>query len=270
MRKLYSPEVGEELELPESINSVVSLTPSVTEVLLELGYGNKLVGVSSWCRVLAAVKGYEEVISKPIAGTYDSVVADVVNRADLVLLAGGIQRRLAKHLKELGVHYYVTNLPKSVWGIAEVIMQVAAVLGEATGGLRLAKKFSKKLQAVAGAVEPIKVYVELNLGGPVVPGLFTHIVTGLEVLGLNVLNKVVIKPYEYGSEALSISAELVRSADLVIYEDSRLEPDEESTVKRFKERCGVEPKNIIVLPVLTLTDFGPRFADELAKLAEMI
>jgi len=270
VRTLYSPEVGEELELPDVVNSIASLTPSITEILLELGLGGKLAAVSSWCRLLALTKGYAEVLSKPVAGSYDAIVADVVGKADLVLLAGGIQRKLVSDLKRLGLRYYVTNLPKSVWGIAEVILQVAAAVNEVPRGVKLAKRFTKNLQAIAGAAEPLRTYVELNLGGPVIPGLFTHIVSGLEVLGLNVLNKALMKPYTYGREALELSAKLVRDAELVIYEDNTLRPNEENVAREISKRCGVEPKNIVVLPALTLTDFGPKFIDELFKLAEII
>jgi len=270
VRTLYSPEVGEELELPETVRSIVSLTPSVTEVLVELGLVDRVVAVSAWCRLLALAKGYGAVLSKPVAGTYDSIVADVVRGADLILLAGGAQRKLVSELRKLNLRYYVANLPKSAWGIAEAILQVAAAVNEIHKGLELAKKFTRELSYVAGTAEPIKTYVELNLGGPVLPGLFTHIVTGLELLGLNVLNKAVLRPYIYGREVLELSAKLMERADLVIYEDSTLKPSEEKIIKELKRRCGVEPENVVVLPVMTLTDFGPKFPAELSKLAELI
>jgi len=270
VRSLYSPEVGEDLELPEVVESVVSLTPSITEVLIELGLGSKLVAVSSWCRLLALTKGYSEVLSKPVAGTYDSIVADVVRGADLVLLAGGAQKKLVGELRKMNLRYYVANLPKSVWGIAEVILQVAAAVNEVSKAVGLTRKFTRELSYVVGAAKPVKTYVELNLGDPVLPGLFTHIVSGLELLGLNVLNKVILRPYVYGSEALKLSSKLIENADLVVYEDSTLKPSEEKVIEEIRNRCGIEPKNIVVLPVMTLTDFGPKFSVELSKLAELI
>ena len=273
MRRLYSREINEWLELPDEPSRIVSLTPSVTEVIVELGLGERLVGVSSWCKALAIVRGYEGLMKLPVAGTYSDVVDEVVRAADLIIFSGGYQRSLVKSLKALGLKYYVADLPKSVWGVGDMILQVSAALNALEGGIKLSREFLRGLSRVAGTLkglERIKAYVELNLGELAVPGYFSHIINGLELIGLETVNRSLLKPYAVGEEATELAKSFSKEANLIIYEDKSIRPDIKRLRKEAAGRYGREIDEVIILPALTLTDYGPHLPKNLLKVKELI
>ncbi len=258
------------MPLPEKISKIVSLTPSVTETLLEMSEGTKLVGISSWCRVLGVARGYKELLNLPVAGTYGDIIEHAVKGADLVLLSGGYQKVIIPKLRELKVPYYVALLPKTAWDIPDMILQIATAVNKPKKGLTLSINYIMHLNEVRAEFNfpKLKTIVELNVGERVLPGLFSHIVSGLEFLGISTLNKYLHTPYLTGRKATRYAKKLGKKADLIIYEDNTLHPEEREIPEKVRDFYGLGgPNYIIFLPVLTLTDYGPRFVESLRILA---
>ncbi len=65
--RVYNPFVGWMI-LPDHPERIVSLSPSVTEILFELGLEDRVVGVSSWCHRPVQAR------SKPKVGSYVRVL----------------------------------------------------------------------------------------------------------------------------------------------------------------------------------------------------
>ncbi|MCD6324534.1 MAG: hypothetical protein J7L55_05460, partial [Desulfurococcales archaeon] len=232
------------------------------------------IGISSWCKVLGIARGYDELQNLPVAGTYSDIIEDIMRRADLVLFSGGYQRILADKLRMLGVHYYVAQLPKTVWDIADMILQIAASVNCLKRGMKLAGSFTSKLMDTKKEFRRfpgVKVLVELNLGEPTLPGFFSHIITGLEFLGLQTLNSHFYEPYIAGTDAARIAKSFIKKAEIIIYEDNTLKPDLHNAIDRLVKFHDLSSSTkIVVLPTLTLTDYGPRFVDSLRFLGTKI
>ncbi len=83
-------------KLPERI---VSLSPANTEILFELGAGDKVVGVTSYCDFPEQVKAVEKV------GTFEGPNMELIKKAqpDVVLAGGYIQEDLIKNLEALNI-----------------------------------------------------------------------------------------------------------------------------------------------------------------------
>jgi iron complex transport system substrate-binding protein len=268
---MYSPELNRYLEIPDKVSKIASLTPSVTETIVEMGLTKLLGGVSSWCKVLALAKNYgDRILNLPTVGSYDSINESAARNFDLVLFSGGYQRILADKLQKLNTSFYVVTLPKSVWGIAEMILQVGTALGEVNSALILTNKFTEELYKVMKSIEKVQIYVELNLGEEVLPGLFSHIVTGLELLGGNVVNKRLIEPYTLPGRSRELKHKLAKKAEIILYEDHTLFPQTENLKEKLSSRYGISKDKIIILPTLTLTDYGPLFTNSLKYVATRI
>ena len=273
MRLLYSPEVREYLELPDEPSRIVSLTPSVTEVIVELGLKDRLVGVSSWCKALAIVRSYEDLMKLPVAGSYSDIIPGVIRGTDLVIFSGGYQRSLVKSLKTLGVNYYVANLPKSVWGVGDMILQVSAALNKLNEGIELSRKYLRGLREITESLKVgggARAYVELNLGELAVPGYFSHMIGGLELMGLETVNKKLLKPYAIGDEAEDLANSFSKEAELIIYEDRSIRPDVGKLRREVARKYCKGVDDVIILPALTLTDYGPKLPYNLLKVKELI
>jgi iron complex transport system substrate-binding protein len=126
---------------------IVSLAPSVTEVLYELGLGGRVVGVTRYCDFPP------EVIGTPVVGgyldtNYESIVALV---PDLVV---GIQdnTEALRRLKNLGVRTLQVD-QHDVAGILDSIVRISAVCGVPELGRGLADDVRFQIDQIRRATE---------------------------------------------------------------------------------------------------------------------
>ena len=127
---------------------IVSLVPSLTEALFELGLGPRVVGVTDWCVHPAA-----EVAHLPkVGGTKNPQVARVLElRPDLVIANQEENRRRdVERLEAAGVPVWVTY-PRSVRDGVALLRELAG-LGDASGALgKLVDPIEAAVEAAASA-----------------------------------------------------------------------------------------------------------------------
>ncbi len=272
IRLVYSSITREYLKLPDEVSKVASLNPFVSEVIIELGLGSKLVSVSPLCKVLARSWGYGGVTDKPVIGDYVSINPRLARLVDLVILTNDVSERVLSTLRSLGTPYYLVSPPKTVWGISDFIIDVAVAMNELSRGIELARKFTRELSTLCEYVRkslPLELlnslaYVELDLGTTVIPGVFTHIITGLELVGIKTVNSRVYDSYVLGDKAIQLSKNLVSNADYVIYGSGRYVPSPNDVTRKLLMRLTYDvPNNVIVTKPLTLADYGPKFVETL-------
>ncbi len=272
IRLVYSYVLKEYIKLPDTVAKVASLNPSISEVIIELGLSSKLSLVSSLCRVLGRSKDYPELLKKPVLGDYVGINPRLARSVDLVLLSSDVQRNVISTLRSVGTSYFMISPPRSIWCIGDFIVQVATALNEVSKGIELANEFSYELNTLIKEVRPTLskllsdklVYVELDLGATVIPGLFTHIITGLEALGIHTVNSRIYESYVVGDKAFQLSKELVTTSDIVIYEPSRYLIEPEEIINRLVMRGANHiPEKAIVTEPLSLVDYGPKFIETL-------
>jgi ABC-type hemin transport system substrate-binding protein len=131
-------DLGRAIHLAQPPRRIVSLVPSLTELVWSLGAGSRLVGVTRYCTEPAAL-----VAPLPkIGGTKNPQVAAIVAlQPDLVLANSEENRREEfEQLLAAGLCLYV-SFPTTVAAAADGIERLAAVLGVAAPG-----------QALAGAI----------------------------------------------------------------------------------------------------------------------
>ena len=247
---------------------IISLAPSITESLLAMGLGDRVVAISSWCKLLR-FQGYGEVDTKPVAGDYTSIRWDRVHglNPDLALLSGGYP---AKSLSgALPVPVFVIMLPHSVYEIPSMLLEIGAVVNERERAVSVAQRFAEELSELEGLGRGVSIYVELDLGVATAPGFFSHVSTGLAHLGFNVLNMLIDRDYVWGDDISSIRRRLAGKADLVVLEaKSRIITPELSS--RYARLLRVDESRLVLLPVLTLSSYGPSYPRLLRSAAEAI
>ncbi|HEY8150601.1 MAG TPA: helical backbone metal receptor, partial [Vicinamibacteria bacterium] len=126
---------------------IVSTAPSLTETLFSLGVGDRVVGVTTWCRYP------EEARSRPKIGGYStpSMEAILALRPDLVVLAAEARSDVGRRLAELHVPTMAARLD-SLRSIEDSIRQIALRLGVPERGEALATRIEAQRTAVARAV----------------------------------------------------------------------------------------------------------------------
>ncbi len=151
---------GRVVKLPAPPQRVVSLLPSLTETVCELGQCQRLVGVDRYSNFPASVKALPQ-----LGGGLDpSIEAVVAARPDLVLVAAS--SRVADRLEALGLKVVVLE-PKTHADVQRVLVKVAQALGvpeaQATQVWRhIDAAVSAAAQSLPASARSTRVYFEVN------------------------------------------------------------------------------------------------------------
>ncbi|MEM4383274.1 MAG: ABC transporter substrate-binding protein [Candidatus Caldarchaeum sp.] len=277
--RVYNPYVGW-IEFPDRPSRIVSLCPSATETLFMLGVGDRVVGVSSWCH------RPREALAKPKVGSYTDVVEERLSslRPELIITTTGAQREAFEKLISQGYLTYPIPLPKTVYDILSMVVEIGGLVGELDMALNVCSKLSTSLEGLRSLKRNgrlPKTYVEIDLGGPTIPGYFSHVTSALHLAGVVNVFADVPAAYLYGMkvegyDVLDVVGELVRrNPDVIIYESKSFNPSPDEGMKAMVERGlsnleAVRNGRVLTLQADTLAHYGPSFLTEAVKVCEQI
>jgi iron complex transport system substrate-binding protein len=151
--------LGRKVVLSAAPQRIVSLAPSITEIIYFLGLGERLVGVTRFSYFP------EEAREKPRVGTYTDINLEKVVTLDpdlVIATADGNRREDVEMLEEAGIPVYVVN-PRRVSQILEAIEAVGDICGithstrERVGSLR--QRVARVEEAVRGKGKPLVLLV---------------------------------------------------------------------------------------------------------------
>jgi iron complex transport system substrate-binding protein len=129
---------------PPDPQRIVSLAPSVTETLFALGFGERLVGVTTHCDYPAAAR------KLPKIGGFMSPSLEVIvaQRPDLVIgVSGASDPVKVREMERLGIKVNLISLA-SVGDILNSIKSIARWLGRPETGDNLAERITRQLDEV--------------------------------------------------------------------------------------------------------------------------
>src|SRR5687767_3002167 len=123
---------------------IVSLAPSVTETLFALGFGDRLVGVTTYCDYPAEAK------KLPKIGGFMSPSLEVIvaKRPDLVIgVSSATHPVTVREMERLGLKITLISLA-SVSDILSSIKNIARSLGNPDAGEQLVRKINRQVDEV--------------------------------------------------------------------------------------------------------------------------
>jgi iron complex transport system substrate-binding protein len=135
---------------PPGPQRVVSLAPSVTETLFALGFGSRLVGVTTYCDYPAAARRLPK-----IGGFINpSLEAIVDKRPDLVIGVRDSSHPVkTKEIENLGIKVVLISVT-SLDDILNSFRSIARLLGNPEAGDRLVHKVTRQFEGVKKRVAP--------------------------------------------------------------------------------------------------------------------
>ncbi len=148
--------------VPAQAKRAVSLMPSYTEIIFELGAGGDLAGVSNFCNWPPAAAKIEK------AGDYLRPNIEKVYslKPDVVFAGAWAGASVVKQLSSLGVKVVALPEEKKVEDVYTTIKLIAAELDRKPEGAALAARLARSLKAVGRGPEfPLNVYIEADAGG---------------------------------------------------------------------------------------------------------
>lgn len=129
---------------------IISLCPSLTELLFDLGAGDDLVGRTRFC--VHPADRVPEV--EPVGGTKTPKLDRIIELAPDIVFMNQEENRFedARALEAAGVRVFAT-LPRTPGETAAMVRRVAAAVGHPTPGERIARDIENREQRVRRAAE---------------------------------------------------------------------------------------------------------------------
>lgn len=211
----------------ELVQRIVSLAPSYTETLLELGLKDRLVGVTSSCNYLEETKDIKRVGSF----AQPSLEKIVFLKPDLVLAADFVgQESIRRTLERLGIKVVVFG-HRGVDGILEMVEEIGRLTDKEKEAGRLLRKMKEVIDKVKGKVrerEKPRVYVEVGFNPLFTAGRGSHIHDLIEIAGGENIAKDINKPFPRVSQEFIIK----KAPQVIILPFMGRDYDKESVKKR--------------------------------------
>ena len=257
---------GRQVTIKAEPKAIVSLAPSITEILYALGLGDKVVGVTEFCNYPP------EAQAKPKVGGFADVNIEKLLslNPDLVLVSSIHIAQVLPELEKLGLTVVVVDahdLPQ----VLESIALVGKIAGKEKEAESLVAEMQKRMDAVAKAVEgrkKPKVFWELSSDlWSVGPGSFVHDLI-VRAGGENIATG---HPYPQLTSEAVISAD----PDVIILADHPYGESAETVAKRpgwDKIKAVKEGRIVELTPeqVDITSRPGPRIVDALELIAKVL
>ena len=264
----FEDEIGRKVEMKGPPQRIISVAPSVTEILFALGLGEKIVGVSSYCNFPPEALGKEKV-----GGYITPSMEKILSlRPDLVFqTADGDLKAFVNRLAGFGIPVYITN-PRSLTETLKAILKI----GEATFSLPAARVHVEAMQAkITGVQERIAGRSRLRVlhamsVDPLISsgkGTFVHDLIALSG-GENIAADA------RGKHPLLSMEEVIARDPQVILLSSMLSNEPMNSQKkwweRYREISAVRTGRIKVIQADLILRPSPRIVDGLAEVARAI
>ena len=263
--------VGDEVVIEEEPEAIVSMVPSNTEIVYELGLGEKMVGVSDFdnypeeAAEVEKIGGQEFNVEKIISLQPDIVLA---HESGLGVGDAGLQQ-----LRDAGIKVFVVNNAESFDEVYDSI----TVIGQATGAMEEAEMIISEMEVQVAEIEetantieePKSVFVEVGSD----PEIFT---TGSGTFMdemLTILNAENVAGDQEGWVSMDPEAIVAANPDVILVTYGYYVPD---AVEQVLGRSGfggvtaVQEEAVYSVDSDKVTRSGPRLTEGLEEMAEAI
>ena len=145
--------------VPEGFR-IVSVMPSYTEILFEIGAGENIVGVSNYCDRPEAAKNIEKI------GDYYTASAEKIYslKPDIVFIQESSASRLGSDLKKLKLNAVQIPQEQTIEDIFSTIKILAENTGRGKEGQKLIERLSSSLPKNNSAEKKPKIYIDVDSG----------------------------------------------------------------------------------------------------------
>jgi len=265
--RTFVDDLGRKLYLAKPPTRIISLAPSITEMLFALGLNEEIVGVTEFCDYPPAA------LEKPKVGYSRPNLESIVGlQPDLLLAPKSFMRvDLLQKLEQLKIPTFVFA-PQTVEEIMAHIQMLGRMVGRSHEGnaqtVELRKQISTLSQQVDGLPRPTMLYV-LN-SNPLItvgPGSFIHHL--IELAGGRNAAEEATTPYP----RLTMEEVLRQNPDFLVFPVGRFEgipQSEQDTWKRWDTLNAVKHDRLFQVQSDLLNRPGPRIIEGLKQLVNVL
>ena len=262
--------LGRDVTLPGPPTRIVSLVPSVTEVMYALGAEDLLAGRTDYCDFPPAAA------SRPsVGGMINPSLERIVSlKPDLVVATDeGNRQETVQQLRRIGLPVYLVHATR-VSEMLHMIERVGEMTGRAAAVPALVARITRRIDAVTRAVRPLPAPRVLYVLWPdplIVPGRQSHLTEMIEMAGGRSITADDGEAYP----RFSLEAAVSRAPEVIILADhggggrsaGKASPEK---WERLTSVPAIKAGRIHSVDLGVLHRYGPRVADGLEILARII
>ena len=216
---------------------IISLTPSITEQLYLLGEGEKVIGITNFCR---KIYPYQEIV-----GTYlqPNIEKIVLLKPDIVIVSKeGIQKEIVQKIKQFDIETLVLDPVDSYEQLKEQFITLSKIFNKKDVAEKIISDYEKKyfkspkkkFRAVCVlGIEPLIVASDISYIGEIIS------FSGLE----NPVKLKVKYPQINIEELLKWDPEVIIAADTGISGEKRIK----KYFEKYKQLSAVKNNRILIL-----------------------
>jgi iron complex transport system substrate-binding protein len=262
--------LGREVTLPAPPSRIVSLVPSVTEIVFSLGAADRLVGRTDFCDHPPAVRNTPSVggMVNPNLETLAALRPDLVVATD-----EGNREETVQQLARLGIPSYLVRANR-IAETVDLIVRVGELTGRQAAVPTLTGDMLRRVEAVRRAVAPFSRPRVLYVLWPeplIVPGRASILTELIEVAGGTSITATAGAAYpRFSLEAAVAGApEVIILADHSTGRSTAGRPAPEKW-QRFTSVPAIRAGRLHSADLSILHRYGPRVPDGLETLARII
>ncbi len=262
--------LGREVILPAPPLRIVSLVPSVTEVMYALGAQDRLVGRTDYCDFPPAAA-----LRPSVGGMINPSLERIVSlQPDLVVATDeGNREETIQQLRRVGLPVYLVHATR-VAEMLDMIERVGEVTGRQSAVPPLVGRITQRLDAVKRAVRPLRPPRVLYVLWPdplIVPGRRSHLTEMIELAGGRSITADDGEAYP----RFSLEAAVARAPEVIILADHAGSGSSAGKASPEKWQAltsvpAIQAGRIHSVDLGVLHRYGPRVADGLEILARII
>ena len=262
-------DLGREVTISEPPERIISIAPSMTEMLFAMGLENKVVGVTEYCDYPP------ETLSKEKIGTYTipNIEKILLLEPDLILATGAIQaqREAVELLEGHGLTVVALN-PRTIEEVFESIRLLGQITGQEEVALQLVSDLENRVESITKMTEKIPraerplVHYEVGEWRTIGPGTFGHTVIELAG-GINIGENCL-----GGYPAISSEFVIVPNPDVIILPTEmgsmvKVTPEEVKARPGWEIISAVRSNRIYPIERSIMARSGPRLVEALELMA---
>ena len=257
---------GTLVSLTAPATRIISLAPSLTEVLYAVGAGNKVIGVVEFSDYPPEAR------SLPVVGRYDSLDLETLLalQPDLVIAwRSGNPRAAINRLRELGLTVYVAE-PQDLDTVASHLDRIGTLAGTGTEASEASANFRRQLQDLRARYslrEPVRTFYQV-WNRPLITAGGTELINDIISLcgGTNIFK-------ELSRVAPKVSVESVLSRDPQIIVASGMDqerPEWLDSWRDWTELSAVRDDKLFFIPPDLMQRHTPRALEGAQRLCAQI
>lgn len=264
----FTDEVGRNVKIPNAPKRIVSMAPSLTEILFTLGLREEIVGVTDFCDYPEAA-----LTKQRIGGFVNPSIEKIVSlKPSLILgIKDGNRLDTVRRLSDLGFSVYVVD-PTGFDGVVKTIGNIGEVVRRREKAAEIVRKITRKKEVVVRLTQSLprpRVFFQV--------GYYPIVTAGRGSLGDDLIRLAggrSISENESGSYPVySVETILSKAPEVIILSSMDSKRDYLNLMKMWqswKELPAVKMNAIYVIDSNLVDRPTPRIVEGLETLAKMI